>query len=70
MLLTIDEAGGSKMDVTTLGIDLAKNVFHVHGEDELGNTLIRKRLSRKKLTALVAQLPRCLIGLEACGGAH
>ena len=70
MLSTIDKVGGSKMKITTLGIDLAKTVFHMHGEDARGKVVIRKRLSRKTLTALVANLPPCLIGMEACGGAH
>jgi transposase len=70
MLSTIDEARGSEMNVTTLGIDMAKNVFYLHGEDARGRIVIRKRLSRKKLAAFVAQLVPCLIGMEACGGAH
>ena len=58
------------MDITTLGIDLAKNVFQLHGVDENGAVALRKRLSRNKLLAFVANLPGCVIGLEACGGAH
>ena len=58
------------MKITTLGIDLAKNVFHVHGENARGKVVVRKRLSRKKLLEFVANLPPCLIGMEACGGAH
>ena len=57
-------------NVTTVGIDLAKNVFSLHGVDERGKTLLRKTVSRAKLAALVAQLPPCLIGMEACSGAH
>jgi transposase len=57
-------------DVTTLGIDLAKKVFALHGVDASGAVVIRKSVSRTRLTQLVAQLPPCLIGLEACGGAH
>jgi transposase len=56
--------------VTTVGIDLAKNVFSLHGVDERGKEVLRKTLSRVKLMPFVAQLPPCLIGLEACSGAH
>jgi transposase len=57
-------------NVTTVGIDLAKNVFSVHGVDAAGVVRVRKTVGRGKLTELVAQLPPCLIGLEACSGAH
>ncbi len=60
----------SKMNITTLGIDLAKNIFQLHGTDDKGNTVLRKRLTRAKLAEFVANLPPCLIGLEACGSAH
>src|SRR3974390_2529807 len=56
--------------VSTVGIDLAKNVFSVHAVDSKGGTLVRRSLSRAKLAELVAQLPPCLIGMEACSGAH
>jgi transposase len=59
------------MPVVTVGIDLAKNVFAVHGVDEAGKAvLIKPRVSRDQLLALIAQLPPCLIGMEACSGAH
>lgn len=58
------------MTVVTLGIDLAKNVFQLHGINKHGKVLLRKRLSRKKLPSFVAQLTPCLIGMEACSGAH
>lgn len=57
-------------NVTTVGIDLAKNVFSVHGVDATGKTVLRRTVIRSKLVSLVAQLPPCLIGLEACSGAH
>jgi transposase len=57
-------------NVTTVGIDLAKNVFSLHGVDAVGGVLLRKTVSRSRLAALVAQLPPCVIGLEACSGAH
>jgi len=55
----------SKGKVTVLGIDLAKSSFQLHGVDEKGNTVLKKKLSRNKLTAFIATLPPCLIGLEA-----
>ncbi|MEK7893148.1 transposase, partial [Burkholderia contaminans] len=59
------------MPIVTVGIDLAKNVFAVHGVDEAGKAvLIKPRVSRDQLSALIAQLPPCVIGMEACSGAH
>ncbi len=56
--------------ITTVGIDLAKNVFSVHGVDKVGAVMLRKTLTRCQLTAAVAQWPACVIGIEACSGAH
>ena len=56
--------------VTTLGIDIAKNVFQLHGVNGRGKTVLQKRLSRNKVLAFIAKLPACLIGMEASGGAH
>ena len=56
--------------ITTVGIDLAKNVFSVHGIDETGVVVIKKTVTRAKLLPLVARWPVCLIGMEACSGAH
>lgn len=58
------------MTITTIGLDLAKNVFQVHGIDATGATVLRKQLRRDQLTAFFARLEPCLIGIEACGGAH
>ena len=59
------------MSIMTVGIDLAKNVFAVHGVDENGKAvLIKPKVSRDQLLPLIAQLPPCLIGIEACSGAH
>jgi len=58
------------MNITTIGIDLAKNVFQIHGVDERGKTVLRKAVKRAELTRVFAQLPACLIGMEACGSAH
>ncbi|MCB1764021.1 MAG: IS110 family transposase [Gammaproteobacteria bacterium] len=56
--------------VERIGIDIAKNVFLVHGVDEHEKVVLRKELTRAKVLAYFAQLPSCLIGMEACGGAH
>ena len=58
------------MQVTRIGLDIAKNVFQVHGVDEHGKVVIRKQLSRSKVLTYFAQLPVCRIGIEACGSAH
>lgn len=58
------------MKATTFGIDLAKNVFQVHGVDEFGKTVIKKQLRRGQVTAFFANVPVALVGMEACGGAH
>jgi len=59
------------MSIITVGIDLAKNVFAVHGVDDNGKAvLVKPKVTRDKLLELVAQLPPCLIGMEACSGAH
>jgi len=58
------------MTVTTIGIDLAKTVFQVHGADHKGKAILKKRLQRDKLLPFLANLPTCLIGLEACGGSN
>lgn len=58
------------MTITTIGINLAKNVFAVHGVDQNGKTvLLKSRVTRTALPALIAGLPPCVIGLEACSGA-
>jgi transposase len=59
------------MSIITIGIDLAKNVFAVHGVDHSGKpALVRPKVARAELLPLIAQLPPCLIGMEACSGAH
>ena len=57
-------------EITTIGLDLAKNVFQVHGVDEAGNVVVRKRLRRSQALAFFAAMPRCLVGMEACATAH
>ena len=51
------------MKITTLGIDLAKNVFQIHGVDELGKVIVKKQLKRDQLAAYLVNLPPCLIGM-------
>ena len=58
------------MAITTIGLDLAKSVFQVHGVDEAGATVLTKRLHRKQMLPFFSKLPPCLIGMEACGTAH
>ena len=59
------------MTILTVGIDLAKNVFAVHGVNETGAAQLRQpKVARAKLNALIAALPPCTIGIEACSGAH
>lgn len=58
------------MKITTVGVDLAKNVFQVHAVDERGKAVLRKQLRREQVAAFFANLPPCLIGMEACGSAH
>jgi transposase len=58
------------MKVTTIGIDLAKSVFQVHGVDERGKRAVRRQLRREQVLPFFAQLPPCLVGMEACGGSH
>lgn len=58
------------MNITTVGIDLAKNVFSVHGVDAHGKVVLKKTVSRGKLLECFANLPPCVIGMEACSGAH
>ena len=58
------------MDVTRIGIDLAKHVFQIHGVDCHGKVVVRKQLRRPQMLAYFAKLPPQLIGMEACGGGH
>ena len=58
------------MEVTTIGLDLAKNVFQVHGVDDEGTVVIRRQLRRSRVLPFFEKLPPCLIGIEACATAH
>jgi transposase len=58
------------MEITTVGIDLAKNVFQVHAVDQQGKVVLKKQVKRDQMAAFFAKLPACLVGMEACGSAH
>ena len=58
------------MKITTIGLDLSKSVFQIHGVDEDGAPVLMKRLRRKQMEPFFAKLPSCLIGIEACATAH
>jgi transposase len=58
------------MKITTIGIDLAKEVFQIHGVDERGRIVLRKQLRRNKMTKSFANIEPCLIGMEACSSSH
>lgn len=58
------------MAVKVIGLDTAKHVFQVHGADESGRTVVRKRLRRAQISGFFANLPKCVVGIEATQGAH
>src|SRR6202795_1547726 len=58
------------MQISTIGIDLAKNVFQIHGVDTAGKVVITRKLRRSQVLPLFERLPRCLIGMEACATSH
>ncbi len=58
------------MKITAIGIDLAKNVFQIHGVNESGKVVLRKQLRRDQVNNFFVNVPPCLIGMEACGSAH
>jgi transposase len=57
-------------NITTIGIDIAKNYIQIHGATDKGKTLLKKCLPRAKFLQFMANLPSCVVGMEACGGAH
>ncbi len=57
-------------EIITVGLDLAKNVFQVHGADGTGRTVLRKKIRRAQMLEFFSQLPSCVVAMEACGGAH
>jgi len=58
------------MTITAVGIDLAKNIFQIHGVDERGKLAVKKQLKRDQVGAFFINLPPCLVGIEACASAH
>lgn len=56
--------------LAVLGIDIGKSTFHMHGQDADGNTVLQKKVTRSQLTRVVANVPRCVIVMEACAGSH
>jgi transposase len=66
----LDPKGESTMKITTVGIDLAKNVFQIHGIDQHGKAVLKKQLKRSQMAPFFVNLPPCLVGIEACGSAH
>jgi transposase len=62
---------GAKMQtITTIGLDIAKSVFQVHGVDAEGNVILRRQLKRRYVLAFFQKLPPCLVGIEACASSH
>ncbi|MEC9310185.1 MAG: IS110 family transposase, partial [Pseudomonadota bacterium] len=57
-------------EIITVRLDLAKNVFQVHGADRTGRAVLRKKLRRAQVLEFFSQLPSCIVSMEACGGAH
>lgn len=62
--------GGSIMNINVLGIDIAKNIFQLHGVDRAGKAVLKKQISRDKLSDYAANLTQCTIVMESCGGAN
>ena len=58
------------MEITTVGLDVAKRVFQLHGVDAAGKAVLRRKLQRSEVLAFFKALPPCLVGIEACGTAH
>lgn len=58
------------MEITTIGLDLAKNVFQVHAVDAAGDVIVRKTLRRAQLLPFFTKVKPCLVGIEACGTSH
>ena len=58
------------MEVTTIGIDIAKRIFQIHSVNKHGKTILKKKLMRDQVLTFMSNIPRCLVGMEACGGAN
>ncbi len=57
-------------EVSTIGLDLAKSVFQVHGADDKGKVVVRRQLRRRQVLPFFKKLPPCLVGMEACATSH
>jgi transposase len=57
-------------EISSVGLDLAKNVFRAHGADGAGDVVLRKKLRREQVLRFFGSLPPCIVAMEACGGAH
>ena len=68
--MQLQRRGPSMTQVTTIGLDLAKRVFQVHGVDAAGAVVLRRQLKRRQMGPFFTKLPSCLIGMGACGTAH
>src|SRR6516164_9604985 len=66
----LTEMGASAMNIATMGIDLAKNVFQLHGVDGHGKVVLRRQVHRGQMRGVFITLPPCVIGMEACASAH
>jgi transposase len=67
---TTSRTGAPIMKATTIGIDLAQNVFQLHGVDEHGKVVLKKQVKREQMAPFFANLAPALVGMEACCGAH
>jgi transposase len=56
--------------ISTIGLDIAKSVFQIHGVDAAGQVVIRRQLRRQQVVAFFQKLPPCLVGIEACASSH
>src|SRR6516225_5103423 len=66
----LTKMGAPAMNIATIGIDLAKNVFQLHGVNSQGKVALRRQIHRSQMRGLFVNLPPCLIGMEACASAH
>jgi transposase len=66
----VTQTGAIQMEITTIGLDLAKQVFQIHGLNEAGDVVVKRRLRRAQVFSYFASLPARLIGMEACAAAH
>lgn len=68
--VAVQQRGPPISEVTTIGLDLGKRLFQVHGVDAAGAVMLRRQLKRRRVEPFFAKLPRCLVGIGACGTAH